>query len=138
MAAAMHMLHHLSFAVTDIERAAAFYDAALSALGYVRVFEDLRPGGTGQAVGYGLPGQDDKFCIKQAAASSASAGQGMHLAFAAPDRQSIHEFHAQALAHGGHDNGAPGPRPHYGPNYYACFVIDPDGHRLEAVTNSPV
>ncbi|MBA4218253.1 MAG: VOC family protein [Proteobacteria bacterium] len=130
------MLHHLSLGVTHIERAAAFYDAALSALGYVRVFEDLRPGGQGQAVGYGRPGEGDKFCIKQAAVSSASAGHGMHLAFAAPDRESVHAFHAQALAHGGWDNGAPGLRPHYGPNYYACFVIDPDGHRLEAVINS--
>lgn len=132
----MRMLHHLSFGVTDIERAAAFYDAALATLGYVRVFEDLRPGQQGQAVGYGLPGQGDQFCIKQAALSSATAGHGMHLAFAAPDIAAVHAFHAAALAHGGRDNGAPGPRPQYGPNYHACFVIDPDGHRLEAVINS--
>ena len=129
----MHMLHHISFAVTDIERAAKFYDHALSALGYVRVFEDLRPGGEDQAIGYGLEGEGDKFCIKQAGASSASAGHGFHLAFAAPNRNSVHEFHEQALLHGGKDNGGPGPRPEYGPNYYACFVIDPDGHRIEAV-----
>lgn len=131
----MHMLHHVSLPVSDIERAASFYDLALAALGYVRVFEDLRPGEQGQAVGYGLPGQGDKFCIKQAP-SPVSTGPGFHLAFAAPNRQAVHDFHAQALLQGGRDNGGPGPRPHYGPNYYACFVIDPDGHRLEAVINT--
>ncbi len=133
----MHMLHHISLAVTDIERAAGFYDPALATLGYTRVFEDLRPGEQGQAVGYGLPGQDDKLCLKQAAASSATPGQGFHLAFAAPSRQAVDEFHAAALRHGGQNHGAPGLRPHYGPHYYACFVVDPDGHRLEAVINEP-
>ena len=132
----MHMLHHISFAVTDIERAAEFYDHVLAALGYVRVFEDLRAGDEGQAVGYGREGQGDKFCIKQARSSSASEGHGFHLAFAAPNRDSVHEFHKQSLLHGGRDNGSPGPRPDYGPNYYACFVVDPDGHRVEAVINS--
>lgn len=132
----MHMLHHISFAVTDMERAAKFYDHALMELGYVRVFEDLRPGEEGQAVGYGRAGEDDKFCIKQASASSASDGHGFHLAFAAPNQRAVHEFHRQALLHGGKDNGGPGPRPAYGPNYYACFVVDPDGHRVEAVLNS--
>jgi catechol 2,3-dioxygenase-like lactoylglutathione lyase family enzyme len=129
----MHMLHHISLAVTDIERAAKFYDHALQELGYVRVFEDLRPGESGQAAGYGIEGQGDKFCIKQAKESSASAGHGFHLAFAASDRESVHAFHKQALLHGGKDNGAPGPRPVYGPDYYACFVIDPEGHHVEAV-----
>jgi len=130
------MLHHGSFGVTDIERATAFYDAVLGTLGYVRVFEDLRPGGMGQAVGYGLPGQDDKFCIKQATASSASAVPGFHLAFAAPSAEAVQAFHTQALKHGGRDNGPPGPRPNYGPHYHAGFVIDPEGHRLEAVFNT--
>ena len=131
----MHMLHHISLAVTDIERAARFYDHALQDLGYVRVFEDLRPGETGQAVGYGIQGQGDKFCIKQAKASSACSGHGFHLAFAAPNRESVHAFYKQALLYGGKDNGAPGPSPAYGPNYYACFVVDPDGHHIEAVIN---
>lgn len=129
----MHMLHHISFAVTNIERAAQFYDNTLGALGYVRVFEDLRPGEEDQAIGYGLEGESDTFCIKQASKSSAAEGHGFHLAFAAPDRSSVHEFHKQALLHGGKDNGGPGPRPEYGENYYACFVVDPDGHRIEAV-----
>ena len=129
------MLHHISLAVVDIDRAAGFYDHTLGTLGYVRVFEDLRPGGENQAIGYGYAGEDDKFCIKQAGTSSATKGHGFHLAFAAPSHRAIHDFHAQALLHGGKDNGAPGPRPAYGPNYYACFVIDPDGHRIEAVMN---
>jgi catechol 2,3-dioxygenase-like lactoylglutathione lyase family enzyme len=132
----MHMLHHISFGVTDIERAANFYDHALAALGYVRVFEDLRPGEDGQAVGYGLEGEGDKFCIKQSSTTSAAAGHGFHMAFAAPSQGAVHAFHEQALLHGGKDNGSPGPRPDYGRNYYACFVIDPDGHRIEAVINS--
>jgi len=132
------MLHHISFSVTDIDRAAKFYDHTLGALGYVRVFEDLRPGEEDQAVGYGREGEGegDKFCIKQASESSAAKGYGFHLAFAAPNRRSVHEFHAQALLHGGKDNGGPGPRLDYGRNYYACFVVDPDGHRIEAVINS--
>ncbi len=132
----MHMLHHISFAVTDIVRAATFYDHTLGALGYVRVFEDLCPGEEDQAVGYGREGEDDKFCIKQAPESSAAKGHGFHLAFAAPNRSAVHEFHAQAMQHGGTDNGGPGPRPEYGDSYYACFVVDPDGHRIEAVINS--
>lgn len=132
----MHMLHHISFAVVDLERSARFYDSVFAPLGYVRVFEDVRPGEDGQAIGYGLAGQGDKFCIKQASVSSATAGHGFHLAFAAPSREAVHAFHRAALMHGGRDNGGPGPRPDYGPHYYACFVVDPDGHRIEAVMNN--
>lgn len=76
-----------------------------------------------------------KFCAKRADASSVARGHGFHLAFAAPSRASVHELHRQALLHGGRDNGGPGPRPDYGPHDDACFVVDPDGHRLEAVIN---
>ncbi|WP_235840036.1 VOC family protein [Derxia lacustris] len=134
----MHMLHHISFAVTDIERAAKFYDHTLKSLGYIRVFEDIRSGEDDQAVGYGIEGGDDKFCIKLASESSAAKGHGFHLAFSAPSRNSVHDFYEQALRHGGTDNGEPGLRSDYGPNYYACFVIDPDGHRIEAVINNAV
>lgn len=132
------MLHHASFGVADIERAARFYDAAFGPLGYVRVWEDLRPGEAGQAVGYGLPGGGDKLAIKSVEAGQAAPGAGFHLAFAAPDRQSVIDFHAAALTHGGVDNGAPGLREHYGPTYFAAFVIDPDGYRIEAVFNQAV
>ena len=131
------MLHHVSLGVSDIERAAAFYDAALAPLGYVRVWGDLRPGEPDQAVGYGLPGGGDKLAIKFRRKGQRPPGSGFHLAFAAPDRGSIARFHAAALANGGKDNGGPGLRPHYGPHYYAAFVIDPDGHHIEAVFNTP-
>jgi catechol 2,3-dioxygenase-like lactoylglutathione lyase family enzyme len=127
----MHMLHHLSFAVSDLARSATFYDATLAALGYRRVFED------DTAIGYGIEDGKDKFCIKLRA-DAAPPSAGFHLAFAAPSRDAVHAFHDAALAKGGRDNGAAGLRPHYGPNYYAAFVIDPDGYRVEAVINMPV
>jgi catechol 2,3-dioxygenase-like lactoylglutathione lyase family enzyme len=131
------MLHHVSLGVSDIERAAAFYDAALAPLGYVRVWDDIRPGEADQAVGYGSPGGGDKLAIKFRPKGRRPPGPGFHLAFAPPDRASIARFHAAALANGGRDNGQPGLRPHYGPHYYAAFVIDPDGHHIEAVFNAP-
>lgn len=130
------MLHHVSFGVSQIERSAAFYDAVLKPLGYVRVWDDLNPGDPDQAVGYGPPGSGDKFAIKLRSAGARPPGEGFHLAFAAPDRQAVVAFHEAALACGGLDNGLPGLRPHYGPNYFAAFVVDPDGHRIEAVCNS--
>ena len=132
------MLHHLSFGVADIERASAFYDAVLAPLGYVRVWSDLRPGEAGQAVGYGLPGGGDKLALKHRPDGQRPPGPGFHLAFAAPDRAAVDRFHEAALRSGGRDNGAPGLRTHYGPHYYAAFVIDPDGHAIEAVFNAPV
>ena len=126
------MLHHLSFGVTDLMRSAAFYDATLSALGCVRVWADL------SAVGYGDPGGGDKFAIKLQSAGIVVPGPGFHIAFAAPSREAVAQFHEQALRHGGKDNGAPGLRPDYGEHYYAAFVADPDGYRIEAVINEPV
>ena len=130
------MLHHISFGVADIQRSAAFYDAVLGALGYMRVWQDLEPGDPDQAVGYGLPGGGDKFTIKLRAKSARSPGAGFHLAFGASSRPAVSQFHQSALVHGGLDNGAPGLRAHYGPTYFAAFVIDPDGHRIEAVCKS--
>ncbi|MBY5610940.1 VOC family protein [Rhizobium leguminosarum] len=130
------MLHHASLGVSDIERSAAFYDGALAALGYIRVWDDIRPGQTGQAVGYGLPGGGDKLAIKHRPDGQRAPGPGFHLAFAAPNRQAVDRFHAAAIAHGGSDNGRPGLRSHYGEHYYAAFVMDLDGHALEAVFNS--
>lgn len=121
------MLHHLSFAVADLARSAAFYDAALSPLGYVRVWTDTT------AIGYGLPGGGDRFAIKLSTAPVTAPGPKFHLAFAAPSRESVHHFHAAALRHGGTDNGLPELCPEYGEHYYAAFIIDPDGYRIEAV-----
>lgn len=123
------MLHHLSLGVTDLERAASFYDAALAALGYVRVWT------TPTGIGYGPPGGDDRLAIKLAKAGARAPGAGFHVALAAASAGAVDRFHAEALLHGGADNGPSGPRPHYGERYYAAFVIDPDGHRIEAVFN---
>jgi catechol 2,3-dioxygenase-like lactoylglutathione lyase family enzyme len=121
------MLGHLSFGVADLARAIAFYDAALAPLGAVRVWA------SGTGAGYGPPGGNDRLALKRQAGPVAPPGPGFHLAFAAPDRAAVDAFHRAALASGGRCNGPPGLRPHYGPTYYAAFVIDPDGHRLEAV-----
>jgi catechol 2,3-dioxygenase-like lactoylglutathione lyase family enzyme len=125
------MLHHLSFGVTDLARSAAFYDAALSPLGYIRVWAD------DTAVGYGLPGGGDKFAIRLTPATVLAHSPLSHVAFAAPSRESVARFHEAALLHGGQNNGIPELCPEYGPNYYAAFIIDPDGYRIEAVINDP-
>ena len=130
------MLHHLSLGARDIERAVRFYDAALAPLGYVRVWSDLRPGEEGQAVGYGPPSSGDKLAIKQVTQAVPEI-PGFHVALAAPSRQAVKSFHTAALAFGGCDNGPPGLRPDYGEHYYAAFVVDPEGHRLEAVCKIP-
>ncbi len=123
------MLHHVSFGVSDLDRSAAFYDAALRPLGYVRAWTDKT------AIGYGVESGEDKFAIKLRGEDAAAPGPGFHLAFAAPTREAVAAFFHAALGHGGRDNGAPGLRPQYGPSYYAAFVIDPDGYRIEAVIN---
>src|SRR5262245_25502570 len=125
------MLHHLSFGVSDLARAAAFYDAALAPLHFVRVWADET------AVGYGREGGGDKFAIKLVTAGLSIPGRGFHLAFSAGSRIAVGQFHIAALRHGGRDNGAPGLRADYGPHYYAAFVFDPDGYQIEAVINTP-
>ena len=123
------MLHHLSFAVKNLARSAAFYDATLLTLGYVRVWEYE------SAIGYGPPGGGDKFAIK-VCPDSPAPGSGFHVAFAAPSRGAVIRFHETALLQGGQDNGLPELCPEYGPNYFAAFIIDPDGYRIEAVINT--
>lgn len=126
------MLHHLSFGTHDLARSTAFYDAALSALGYSRVWTN------DTAVGYGHPGGGDKFAIKLRSDGVIVPGGGFHVAFAAPNRESVARFYQAALRQGGKDNGPPGLRPDYGENYYAAFVIDPDGYQIEAVIDAPL
>lgn len=123
------MLHHISLGVRNLAHAGAFYDAALGALGFRRVFEDET------AVGYGLVDGQDLLCLKLRA-DAVPPGPGFHLAFSAPSRAAVDAFHAAALRVGGHDNGAPGLRPDYGDNYYAAFLVDSDGHRIEVVINT--
>lgn len=121
------MLGHLSFGVEDLARAAAFYDAVMAPIGWVRVWNSPK------GVGYGAPGQGDKLTLFPRPGEVVAPGAGFHLAFDAPDRAAVDAFHAAAMAHGGRDLGAPGLRTHYGPTYYAAFVQDPDGYKIEAV-----
>jgi catechol 2,3-dioxygenase-like lactoylglutathione lyase family enzyme len=123
------MLHHISIPVTNVERSARFYDAALAALGYVCVEK------AANFVGYGYAGGGDKFAIKLRD-SIRVPGAGFHLAFAAQSTEAVDQFHAAALRQGGTDNGEPGLRPHYGPHYYAAFVLDPDGNNVEVVNHN--
>jgi catechol 2,3-dioxygenase-like lactoylglutathione lyase family enzyme len=123
------MIDHLSTAVTDITKARAFYDAVLSTLGAGRLISFEREGI--RISGYGREGKPS-FWIVERAGEKAAPSQG-HLAFGAPNRPAVDAFYETALAAGATDNGAPGLRPHYHADYYASFVIDPDGHRLEAV-----
>jgi catechol 2,3-dioxygenase-like lactoylglutathione lyase family enzyme len=124
------VLHHISLGVADLSSAGSFYDAVLRTLGYRRVFEHAT------AVGYGVVDGEDKLCLKLQSAPR-SPGAGFHLAFAASSREAVDRFHAAAITAGGKDNGLPGLRPAYGEHYYAAFVIDPDGHHIEAVINAP-
>jgi catechol 2,3-dioxygenase-like lactoylglutathione lyase family enzyme len=120
------MLGHLSFGVDSLERAAAFYEKILEPLGYVRVW------GNERAVGFGERGGADRLALFGRPGQAAPPGPGFHLAFRAPSRLAVDLFHAAAIKAGGQDAGAPGLRSHYGPNYYAAFVIDLDGYKLEA------
>jgi catechol 2,3-dioxygenase-like lactoylglutathione lyase family enzyme len=121
------MLGHLSFGVHDLARAADFYDRILAPLGFVRVWSNER------GVGFGEKGKGDKLALFAKPNQVVAPGPGFHLAFDAPSRAAVDAFHAAAIAAGGTDGGAPGPRPHYSPTYYAAFIIDLDGYKLEAV-----
>jgi catechol 2,3-dioxygenase-like lactoylglutathione lyase family enzyme len=127
------MLDHVSLGVTHIERSRRFYDAVLRPLGLVRIVDF----GNGRGSDYGsAPGTlGVEFTIT--AERGAAPARGAHICFRAPDRAAVHAFHAGALAAGGRDDGAPGLRPQYHADYYGAFVLDPDGHRIEAVSHAP-
>jgi catechol 2,3-dioxygenase-like lactoylglutathione lyase family enzyme len=126
------MLDHIGFPVGDYARARAFYDAVMPAIGAQRMMEVTAEmtGGAAHA-GYGVDKPD--FWI-----SSGGAMTGvLHVAFQAKDRAMVRAFYDAAMAAGAKDNGAPGLRPHYHENYYGAFVLDPDGHNIEAVCHLP-
>jgi catechol 2,3-dioxygenase-like lactoylglutathione lyase family enzyme len=132
------MLHHISFAVADLTRSANFYDAVLAPLGYVRAFtQESGAGRKESAVGYKRPDAEDEFAIRLRQQVIAPS-EGFHLAFRAPSQEAAKAFHQAALAHGGQDNGGVGFHPEHGPNYFAAFVIDPDGYRIEAAVDEKV
>jgi catechol 2,3-dioxygenase-like lactoylglutathione lyase family enzyme len=120
------MIDHTGVNVTDIARSKAFYRAALAPLGYAVLME------FDDAVGFGVPPKPDFWLAR-----SKDALLPSHIAFRADSRKQVDTFHNAAMAAGGRDNGAPGLRPHYHANYYGAFVLDPDGHNIEAVCHAP-
>ena len=119
---------HIGFPVSDYARAKAFYEKALAPLGYVVVMEVQQIQHDAKACGFGIGGKPD-FWI----GGEGGLNKPMHIAIATKDRAAVDAFHKAAIAAGAKDNGAPGIRAHYHPNYYGAFVLDPDGHNIEAV-----
>lgn len=127
------MIDHIGIAVTDTARSKAFYDAALAPLGIALIMEvpgEVTESG-GAACGYGKD-QKPFFWFGQ----GKSDGH-VHVAFSVETRELVDAFYAAAIAAGGKDNGPPGLRPQYHPSYYGAFVLDPDGHNIEAVCHLP-
>jgi catechol 2,3-dioxygenase-like lactoylglutathione lyase family enzyme len=120
------MIDHIGIQVSDFNRAVAFYTKALAPLGYIQIMT------YGQAAGFGIGGKPD-FWIE----GGKTPKDRVHVAFRAKGRADVKAFYEAALAAGGTDNGAPGPRPIYHEHYYGAFVLDPDGHNIEAVCHSP-
>jgi catechol 2,3-dioxygenase-like lactoylglutathione lyase family enzyme len=115
------MLDHIGFSVADYARSRAFYDAALAPLGVARQMEVTKAETGGyEGAGYGSAGKPQ-----------------LHVAFTAASRAEVDAFYTAAMAAGATDNGPPGLRAHYHPTYYAAFVLDPDGHNIEAVCHAP-
>jgi catechol 2,3-dioxygenase-like lactoylglutathione lyase family enzyme len=124
-------IDHVSVGSNDVVRARAFYLAALTPLGLRIVAEDA-----GRYCDFGIDGV--AFSIETPVnGERASPGNGAHVCFKAADRARVEAFHAAALAAGGRDSGAPGPRPNYGEHYFGAFVLDPDGNKIEACCHAP-
>ena len=132
------MIDHTGIIVADIQRSRAFFEAALAPIGY-RLLAEIPAAVTQGAdvAGFGEPPKPD-FWISGATAARPVNHPPLHVAFRVKTRAEVDAFYHAALAAGGRDNGAPGPRLHYHPNYYGAFVLDPDGHNIEAVCHEPV
>lgn len=127
------MLDHIGIAASDFAASKRFYEAALGVLQITPMMEvTAEETGGYHGIGYGREGKPFFWL-----GNEGPRGAGMHIAFTAASRAQVDAFHAKALAAGGRDNGAPGLRPHYHPNYYAAFVLDPDGINVEAVCHAP-
>ena len=124
------MFDHISIGVADIGRTKRFYDAALEPLGYACLSESA------DGLGYG-GGQVALWINTVKRPVKPDSESGLHICFGAPTRKAVDAFHAAALGAGGSDNGPPGIRRAYSDNYYAAFVVDPDGYRLEAYCGAP-
>ena len=127
------MLDHVSLGVSNLARSRCFYDAALRPLGLVRIGNFGNERGSDYGAAPGSLGVEFTITVERGAAPA----PGMHVCFKGRDRDAVREFHRSALANGGRDDGAPGLRPQYHASYYGAFVLDPDGHRIEAVCHAP-
>jgi catechol 2,3-dioxygenase-like lactoylglutathione lyase family enzyme len=119
------MIDHISLRVSDFQRSLAFYKAALEPLGYTLVFSNDKE----QYAGFAGPDRERIWIGHREGASHGYA----HIAVLAKDRATVRKFYEAAIKAGGRDNGGAGPRPQYSPTYYGAFVLDPDGHNIEAV-----
>jgi catechol 2,3-dioxygenase-like lactoylglutathione lyase family enzyme len=126
------MIDHVGFPVSDFARSKAFYERALAPLGYTLIREVQQGTNDAPAAGFGAGGKPD-FWI----GGEGALNKPVHIAIAAKDRAAVDAFYKAAMAAGAKDNGAPGIRAHYHPNYYGAFVLDPDGHNVEAVCHAP-
>ena len=126
------MIDHIGFSVSDYARAKTFYEKALAPLGYVLVMEVQQDENDAPAAGFGAGGKPD-FWI----GGEGGLNKSVHIAITAKDRAAVDAFYQAAIAAGGKDNGAPGIRAHYHPNYYGAFVRDADGNNIEAVCHAP-
>jgi catechol 2,3-dioxygenase-like lactoylglutathione lyase family enzyme len=124
------MFSHITLGTNDFQQARPFWLAVMKVLGHPVLFE--REGG----IAFGLPAGPKTFVGAPFDGREAVSGNGVHVAYLVGDRSTVDAFHAAALAHGGSDEGAPGLRPHYHPNYYGAYVRDPDGNKLQAVCHS--
>ena len=129
------MIDHITLPVSDYDKCKTFYLAALAPLGYETVMELSRAQipqlPVERTCGLGVKGKPDLWLRPEDKVTPT------HIAFRAKERQVVDAFHAAALAAGGKDNGSAGPRPHYHPNYYGAFVLDPDGNNIEVVCHEP-
>jgi catechol 2,3-dioxygenase-like lactoylglutathione lyase family enzyme len=127
------MLDHIGLSVADLARSRAFYDAVMPTLGAAcQMAVTAAETGGYEGFGYGMAGKPSLWI-----GNGGRTKGSLHIALVAPDRAAVDAFHQAALSAGGTCNGAPGLRPHYHPNYYAAFVLDPDGHNVEAVCHRP-
>lgn len=121
------MFSHVTLGTNDYAKAERFYDAVMAVLGHPVLFK------TGGVAAYGEPAGEKVFIVPPFDQREARPGNGVHVAFKVESRATVDAFHATALANGGSDEGKPGLRPHYHPNYYGAYVRDPDGNKLQAV-----
>ena len=126
------MIDHFAIDVSDLNKSGRFYDKALEPLGYKKLMDTPQEFGERLVLGWADQNKTDLYI-----GEGVRNQPGIHVAFRADNRETVDEFYKAALAAGGKDNGKPGLRPEYHENYYGAFVLDPDGHNIEAVCHVP-